>query len=60
MNILPEDTKIEMEQRTDWGTMLDPDHVTGSDMGISRHDPSQLEPETADETSIGQPAHTEE
>jgi NodT family efflux transporter outer membrane factor (OMF) lipoprotein len=40
MNILPEETRAEMEQRTDWGGMLDPDYVEGRDLGIRRHDPT--------------------
>ncbi|MHC4991378.1 MAG: efflux transporter outer membrane subunit, partial [Planctomycetota bacterium] len=44
MDILPEETREEMKQRTDWGDMLDPEYVSGSDLGIARHDPSALPP----------------
>jgi NodT family efflux transporter outer membrane factor (OMF) lipoprotein len=48
VDILPEETRQEMEKRTDWGTMLEPDYVSGSDLGIRRHDPSQGPVGTAD------------
>jgi NodT family efflux transporter outer membrane factor (OMF) lipoprotein len=47
MDILPPETREEMEQRTDWDDMLDPGHVSGSDLFIPRHDPN--EPSTEDE-----------
>jgi NodT family efflux transporter outer membrane factor (OMF) lipoprotein len=49
MDILPEQTIEQMEERTDWGTMLEPDYVTGNDLGIERHDPSAEALENADE-----------
>jgi NodT family efflux transporter outer membrane factor (OMF) lipoprotein len=43
MDILPEETREEMEKRTDWGNMLEPDYVSGRDLLlIPRHDPSKL------------------
>ena len=48
MNILPEETREQMEDRTNWGKMLEPDYVSGSDLGIPRHDPS-VAPGGADE-----------
>jgi NodT family efflux transporter outer membrane factor (OMF) lipoprotein len=43
MDILPEETRAEMEKRTNWGDMLDPDYVSGRDLLlIPRHDPSKL------------------
>ena len=47
MNILPQETKEEMENRTDWGNMLEPDHVSGSDLLIRRHDPSRMPADAA-------------
>ncbi|MCP3905303.1 MAG: TolC family protein [Planctomycetes bacterium] len=41
MDILPEETREEMEERTDWDGMLDPDYASGSDLLIPRHDPSR-------------------
>jgi hypothetical protein len=47
MNIVPQETREEMENRTDWGNMLEPDYVSGSDLLIRRHDPSQTPAEAA-------------
>jgi NodT family efflux transporter outer membrane factor (OMF) lipoprotein len=47
MNILPEDLRETMEQRTDWDGMLEPDYVAGSDLFVPRHDPSAGLTETA-------------
>ncbi|MHC5002319.1 MAG: TolC family protein, partial [Planctomycetota bacterium] len=44
MNILPQETRDEMRQRTDWGGILDPEYVSGSDLGVPRHDPSAPRP----------------
>ena len=45
MNILPEETRREMEQRTDWVDMLEPEYVSGRELGvIGRHDPSKRRP----------------
>jgi NodT family efflux transporter outer membrane factor (OMF) lipoprotein len=40
MDILPEETRQEMEERTDWDGMLEPDYASGTDFVIPRHDPS--------------------
>jgi len=48
MHILPDDTREEMEQRTNWGRMLEPDYTTGQDLFIDRHDPSRLSDEIED------------
>ncbi len=52
MNILPEETRKEMEQRTDWGGMLQPDYVSGSDLGIRRHDPSSTSTQSSGDAAI--------
>lgn len=41
MDILPEETREQMQQRSDWGTMLDPAHVAGNGPGTDRHDPNR-------------------
>jgi NodT family efflux transporter outer membrane factor (OMF) lipoprotein len=43
MKILPDETREEMKQRTDWDGMLDPDYTAGSDLFIPRHDPSRMD-----------------
>jgi NodT family efflux transporter outer membrane factor (OMF) lipoprotein len=42
VDILPAETKDEMKQRTDWGDILDPNYVEGTDLFVPRHDPSRL------------------
>ncbi len=59
MNIIPDETRAEMEERSDWGTMLEPDFVEGDDFGIPRHDPSNLEG-TLDNGHDESPAMTED
>lgn len=39
LDIVPDDTRRQMEQRTDWGDLLQPDSVSGSDLLVPRHDP---------------------
>ena len=42
VDVVPDATKAEMRERTDWGEMLDPEYVDGKDLGlIDRHDPSK-------------------
>ena len=37
MDILPEETRREMAERTNWGDLLDPDAASGSDLLVPRH-----------------------
>jgi len=43
LNIVPEETRQEMKERTNWGKLLDAGYASGRDLGIARHDPSKLE-----------------
>jgi len=42
LDIVPEKTKQEMKERSDWGKLLDQDYASGKDFGIPRHDPSKM------------------
>ena len=42
LNIVPEETKQEMKERTNWGKLLDAGYASGRDLGIARHDPSKI------------------
>ncbi|MHC4957643.1 MAG: efflux transporter outer membrane subunit [Planctomycetota bacterium] len=42
LDLVPEKTKQEMEERTNWGGLLDADYASGRDLGVKRHDPSKL------------------
>jgi len=51
MDIVPEETRREMAERTNWGDLLEPDAASGSDLLVPRHDPSKA----PDAGSEGQP-----
>ena len=56
IDILPDETRAEMAERTDWGEMLEPEYVEGKDMLlIPRHDPSSPEGTEDDEPNPDEP-----
>ncbi|MHC5064418.1 MAG: efflux transporter outer membrane subunit [Planctomycetota bacterium] len=51
MEIVPDEVRSQMEERTDWGDMLDPEYPKGNDfLFLPRHDPSKITVEPSSES----------